>query len=96
MNTKINKIISDNRFKKTRKVKEIKLVAINTKKQIEALRQQEIKDNPPLLLELELAEIFKLDAIKTKKIVDEHNPKRIFSIASVMNDFETFLNMEKV
>ncbi|MDR1987536.1 MAG: hypothetical protein LBQ24_01915 [Candidatus Peribacteria bacterium] len=87
MKTNIKTTILNNRFKNTLKKNEVDIVKQNTKKQIARLQEREDRH---LLLELELAEIFKLGISKTQKIIDEHN-KKFLSVAGVMNDLETFI-----
>ncbi|MDR2639818.1 MAG: hypothetical protein LBC61_00290 [Candidatus Peribacteria bacterium] len=57
MKTNTKSIIANNRLQNTLKKKEIDLVKQNTKTQIAELQERE---NRHLLLELELAEIFKI------------------------------------
>jgi hypothetical protein len=97
MNTKIKseKLREKYTLEKNPQINEIEFAITDTKKEIEALKNIE-NDNPPILLEIELAKIFGLSSDKITKIKAEHIPKRQLTIASVMNDFETFLNMKKI
>jgi hypothetical protein len=88
--TKILKVLSQNRFNTTYKKKETSSIR-------EKVRQDLIplENKSHLLVELELAEIFGLNVIKTEKIVSDFKEKKHLTMTSVMQVAEDYFETRR-